>query len=356
VVDAFPAENENETGAPAESGAPATSSGDVLVDIGIPSHGRPRFLTEAIECVLAQKLQRWRLTVQEDGPGGGDVARAVEPYLSDPRIRFVTTGEPVGAARNMSGLLALAEAPYVALLHDDDLWGPEFLARRVAFLEAHPECGFVFAPELEINADGERLGYGKPHMPAGVYQPQELVPRLLWGNLVSPTTLLTRRSSYEAVGPAFDTQFPTIYDYEMVMRLSIRFPAGYLGPHYDSSWRRHSGQSTTRNYNRSAEYVRFIEHVDSMLQRDWPELRLTPWQRRRRLGQWLRFQALNAAVAGDRRSSLSQLGQALRTYPPTVLAPGAAVSLLSVPLGSRGLRAVRATRARAQQMRLQSRR
>jgi glycosyltransferase involved in cell wall biosynthesis len=334
--------------------APVASSG-VLVDIGIPSHGRPGYLAEAIECVLAQKLESWRLTVQEDGPGGGDVERAVEPYLGDSRIRFVTTGEPVGAARNMSGLLAIGSAPYVALLHDDDRWEPDWLVRRVAFLEAHPECGFVFAPELEIDADGAVLGYGKPHMPAGLYRPQELVPRLLWGNLVSPTTLLTRRCAYESVGPAYDTRFPTIYDYEMVMRLSIRFPAGYLGAHYDSAWRRHGDQSTARNTNRSAEYVRFIEHVDKMLERDWPELRLTPWQRRRRLAQWLRFQALNAAVAGDRRSSLSQLGQALRAYPPSAFAPGAAASLLTVPLGSRGLRAVRATRARAQRMRLDSR-
>jgi len=350
IVDEVGIEARPATGASAESEAPSLPAGGVLVDVGIPAHGRPGYLVEAIDCVRAQTLESWRLTISEDGPGGGEIARAVAPYLDDPRIRFVATGERVGAARNMTGLIGAGSAPYVGLLHDDDQWRPEFLARRVAFLQAQPECGFVFSPELEIGANGTLFGHQKPEMPAGVYSPQELVPRLLWNNFVGTSTLLFRRSALEAVGPSFDASFPTIYDYEIVMRLSIRFPTGYLGT-YDSAWRRHTQQSTQRNTNRSAEYVQFLDHVDELLAQE-PDLRLTPWQRRQRLGRWLRYQALNAAVAGDRRSSLSQLGQALRTYPPAVLTPGAAVSLLTLPLGSHGLNAVRATRERARRLRL----
>jgi len=70
----------------------------------------------------------------QPGPGGGPVADAVAPYLGDPRVRYSSTGTPVGAAGNMTALINSETAPYVALLHDDDRWEPDFLARRVAFL------------------------------------------------------------------------------------------------------------------------------------------------------------------------------------------------------------------------------
>ena len=47
------------------------------------------------------------------------------------------------------------------MLHDDDRWDPEFLARRLAFLEEEPECGFVFAGfRLDL---GERRGHSPGH-------------------------------------------------------------------------------------------------------------------------------------------------------------------------------------------------
>ena len=42
----------------------------------------------------------------------------------------------------------------MALLHDDDLWAPEFLERRVAFLDANPSCGLVFSVADFIDDQG----------------------------------------------------------------------------------------------------------------------------------------------------------------------------------------------------------
>jgi glycosyltransferase involved in cell wall biosynthesis len=112
-----------------------------VVDIGIPTCGRPRYLVEAIESALAQTFSRWRVTVSEDGPASDAVAAAVAPYLADPRVRYVVTGRRLGGAAHMTRLIRTGTAPYVAPLHDYDRWAPEFLMRRVAFLDAHPACG-----------------------------------------------------------------------------------------------------------------------------------------------------------------------------------------------------------------------
>jgi GT2 family glycosyltransferase len=113
------------------------------VDVGIPTCGRPSYPVEAVESVLAQTLAQRRLTVSEDGRGSDAVAAAVAPYLSDPRVRDVVTGQRLGAGRHMTHLIRTGSAPYVGLLHDDDRWGPRFLGRRGAFLDANAACGSV---------------------------------------------------------------------------------------------------------------------------------------------------------------------------------------------------------------------
>jgi glycosyltransferase involved in cell wall biosynthesis len=134
---------------------------DPLVDIGIPTFQRPDFLKEAVESILAQTLQRWRLVVSEDGPGGGEVEHAMERYLSDPRVRYRAHRTHVGVVHNKNELLGDAKAPYVAVLDDDDRWDPDFLARRLTFLEQHPECGFVFSGFVEIDETGRTIRHSE---------------------------------------------------------------------------------------------------------------------------------------------------------------------------------------------------
>ena len=143
-----------------------------LVDVGIPTHDRPVFVVEAVESVLAQTFERWRLVVSEDGPGNPEVAAALRPYLDDPRVTHEVSGRPLGAAANMSRVLASGSAPYVAILHDDDRWEPEFLERRVDFLEAHPECAFVFSGHMDIDGNGDRTGHSKLRLDPGRPSPR----------------------------------------------------------------------------------------------------------------------------------------------------------------------------------------
>ncbi len=106
-----------------------------LVDIGIPVYQRAEYVAQAIESVLAQSYGDWRLTVSEDGPPTDAIRDAVEPYLADERVRYVTTGRRLGLARNKSSLAAGGHGKYVALLDDDDVWLAGWLAQRIDFLE-----------------------------------------------------------------------------------------------------------------------------------------------------------------------------------------------------------------------------
>ncbi len=315
-----------------------------LVDIGIPVHGRSRFVCEAIESVLAQSLRRWRLVVSEDGTGTDEVIRAVEPYLGDERVAFVTTGGPVGAARNMTQLLGVGAAPYVALLHDDDRWDPTFLADRVEFLELHPACGFVFSPVTVLDEHGAYVERWRNRVSDGVHEPRDLVPRLLRNNLIPSPSVLTRRSAYEAVGAAFEPRLRRLYDYEMWLRLALHAPVGFLDV-TDAYWRVHGDQSSRSLRDRVDDFKTFLEIADELVREGLPSARLSRGERRRTLSSWLLTNALDAVEQGDRSVARSCLREALETYPLSGFDPRVPVATLGLLLGRPARAGVTSVRA-----------
>jgi len=305
------------------------------VDIGIPSSGRPRYLRAAVKSVLAQTFKDWRLIVSEDGKASEGVAAILREYLGDSRITYSATGFKVGAARNMTGFLETGSLPYVALLHDDDRWEPEFLARRVDFLERHPECAFVFSPVILIDENGREIERLRRVLADGVYAPRDVVPRLLRENIVPVPSVVVRRSAYEAVGPAFYEALHRIYDYEMWLRLATSFPVGYLGL-WDACWRLHGAQSSSSLRDRPVEYETFLRRADQLLAKTHPDLRLTNRQRRRRLAGWLLTSALDALAQRDYATSRALLRRSLRADGRSLMDPrvlALAVGLLFGPPG-----------------------
>src|SRR5688572_8899320 len=165
-----------------------TRSNAVSVDIGIPTLGTSRFLPDAVESVLAQTFTSWRLTISENGSPSEEVRAMLAPYLEDGRIRHTVVGDLVSMSANWTRALD-GEAKYLTLLHDDDRWDDEFLERRVAFLEAHPTCGFVFGGFREINESGALIRTSQRDVPSGVIQRDTILPIVYETNIVAPPTM-----------------------------------------------------------------------------------------------------------------------------------------------------------------------
>lgn len=296
------------------SGPPAAPDG-TLVDIGIPTYGRPRYLAEAIECVLEQTLPSWRLTISENGPGSNHVAEVVEPHLADARIRYVTTGENLGGARNSTRLIQAGSAPYVALLHDDDRWDPEFLARRAAFLEAHPTCGLVLSSYDFIDSNGAVVHRFEVDLAEGVQDRTAFLRTLYRLNVIGIPTPLVRRTAYETVRPVFNETI-LFYDHEMWLRIASRFDIGFL-PISDAQWRVHSSQTTQQAQWHWGEHrLQLLDEVEKILPEHFPA-------RERRRARWIALMrgALDGRRRGDRHAAVSSLRQAIRTYPAAPIDP-----------------------------------
>src|SRR5215208_6287597 len=115
-----------------------------LVDVVLPTYGPVPYLGESLDSVLAQTYPAWRLTLIDNSPETGGARAVLDRYGDDPRLRYQATGGLTQAA-NWTAAFRSGDAPYIAMIHDDDLWEPEFLERRIAALEAHRDCAFVFS-------------------------------------------------------------------------------------------------------------------------------------------------------------------------------------------------------------------
>lgn len=288
-----------------------------MVDVAITAYRNARYVGEAIESVLAQTFGEWRLTVFENGPGGGEIERAVAPYLSDPRVAYRPSGEELTVDANFTRAIRHGSAEYVALLHDDDRWHPDFLAARVAALDANSECAWAFSGWTQIDEHGVAGETSPLRFANGVLSRAALARALVRRNPVVAASALVRRSAYEAVGAAFDGRF-LFCDWEMWARLATRFPAFYLA-RCDADFRRHLQSNTFATREEPERLLELAAHLEALLASNLDERHRGRIERARRRSRILLRAASDVHNGGGWRVSGALYRRALREHPPTVL-------------------------------------
>jgi alpha-1,6-rhamnosyltransferase len=167
------------------------------VDFIVPVYNAAEFLREALESVLAQDYQPFRIIAVDDGSTDTSV-EIVEEYPEVVLIRQENQGP--AAARNVG--LAAAEAPYVALHDADDLLPPDKLRIQVGYLEEHTEVACVLGRQEWID-------------------PPPWLPRdALYGELggIPLPSAVFRTAVLRELG-GFDPSFRTGEDVDLLMRL-----------------------------------------------------------------------------------------------------------------------------------------
>jgi glycosyltransferase involved in cell wall biosynthesis len=319
-----------------------------LVDVILPTYGPVPYLGDAIDSVLAQTYPAWRLTLIDNSPETGGARAVLDRYGDDPRLRYQATGG-LNQAENWNVAFGSGDAPYIAMNHDDDLWAPEFLERRVAVMEAHPDCAFAFSAYREIDSDGRVTAVHAARVPAGVLQPEQFVPVEYVRNAIPVCSVMYRRSAFDAVGGRFDPTAGYI-DYDLWLRLAVRHPV-YSLHEWDYDLRVHGGSVTTafQDSRRNGElWLRLVDHAEATLDSAPRELVPIRIRRRRRAAAILGV-AADDLQAGDRAKAARGLRHALRVYPRSALdprAPSVLVGLAAGPLGAKLIAAARAAKVR----------
>lgn len=241
------------------------------VSVCIPAFDHARWIGRTIESVLAQTLGDFELIVVDDcsTDGTADVVAG----RRDPRIRLARNERNLGAASNWNRAIAMARAPFVKLLCDDDVLYPTCLERQVAVLTdpAHADVALVCCGRDIIDADDRRLvtraGFGTAART--IPGPEAIRAMLRAGtNLVGEPTAVTFRAAALRAAGGFDDRFAYMLDIECWCRVLATGALRY-DPETLCAFRVSRGSWSTRIASAQAAQARTFFHA---VQRRHPDV------------------------------------------------------------------------------------
>jgi glycosyltransferase involved in cell wall biosynthesis len=178
-----------------------------------------RYVAAALRSVLWQTWRDLEVIVIDDG-STDDTATVLQPFLTDPRVRYVRT-DGLGQSRAKNLGIQVSRAPLIAFLDADDEWMPEKLERQLP-LFANPAVGVVYSRRTLMDAAGNERATPQAAMVRG-----QCYDHLLVQNPVCFSSVIVRRTVFESVG-MFDPNLPLAIDYDLWLRVARHFEFDYV--------------------------------------------------------------------------------------------------------------------------------
>jgi GT2 family glycosyltransferase len=199
-----------------------------LISVVMPTYEtEARYLREAIASVRAQEYEKWELCIVDDGSTRPETRRTIKRAVSrDPRITAKLLDENGGISRASNQGLSLCRGELVAFLDHDDALTSDALLRVAQGFSEH-EIDVAYSDQDTITADGRT---------ADTFLKPDWSPTYALGAMYIGHLLVARRDLIEEAG-GFDSDFDTIQDFELLLRLSERTERIHHIPHTLYHWR-----------------------------------------------------------------------------------------------------------------------
>ena len=184
----------------------------------IPVHNRKSLIRRALESVLNQSYLASQVVVVDDGStdGTGDMLQSEYPQVTVIRQEH----QGVSAARNKG--IVNCRSDWVAFLDSDDEWHPEKLEKQALWLSENSGSQICHCDEIWIR-NGVRVNPKVKHAKSGGWIFLHCLPLCV----VSPSAVVINRKVFQEVG-VFDESLPVCEDYDLWLRITPKFPVGFV--------------------------------------------------------------------------------------------------------------------------------
>jgi glycosyltransferase involved in cell wall biosynthesis len=189
-----------------------------LISVILCFYNEERFLTEAVQSVLAQDYTNWELLLVDDGSSDKSVMQAKAFCSEFPgKVVYVEhenhTNKGLSASRNAG--IKKAKGEYVAFLDADDVWLPEKLSFQYNLFRTHQNITVV------LEASSYWYSWNNPELedviipvgaPEGIYDPpalMEILYPLGKGAAPCPSGIMVHRSTLDRC--VFEESFRNMY-------------------------------------------------------------------------------------------------------------------------------------------------
>lgn len=219
------------------------------VSVIIPTYNSARYLSEAIDSVLAQSFKDFEILVIDDG-STDETQEVLRRYQS--RVHCVRQpNSGVAIARNRG--IEQSRGHYISFLDADDTWTASKLERQLAALVESKHHRICYSAFTVVRSDLTPIGVTRSRR-----QGDALEDLLLRGNVVAtPSTVMAERALFIAAG-GFDPALSQCADWDMWVRLAALSDFLYLDEPL-VNYRQHGGNMSRNAPLLERDSIRVLE-------------------------------------------------------------------------------------------------
>ena len=250
----------------------SSSSEQPLVSVVVPTYNRTGYLQTALASAVRQTYTNIEILIADDASREDVFGAVVSKFAGDPRVKYQRNPRNLGMGMNTWQALARASGKYVANLHDDDAWEPEFLAALVPPLEQDDSLSLAFCDHHVVDANGtldpaasdantrrwhrDRLAPGKlrPFTEAAV----------VWQAVPAAMAAVFRKSAID--WNDFPVEVGTYYDLWLAYQAARNGAGAFYDPRRLTRYRVHS-QSETQSWASNAGRIKAMRQAEFVFRR-----------------------------------------------------------------------------------------
>lgn len=219
----------------------------VTFSVVMPNYNYGRYISHAIESVLAQTVKDLELIIVDDC--SSDNSRdVIERYsMEDRRVRVLFHDENQGISRSYNDGIEAAEGVFIAFLSSDDVWFKDKLSKQLEVLRNDSDL-VIWSDANIIDGNGResaRKRYTEYFGAKNKMKSGNIFLELLRGNYINYCGLVLKRHNIREI--KLDEDLPVLEDYKFVVDLASRYEFFFLDEAL-GSYRAHGKNAITRDY------------------------------------------------------------------------------------------------------------
>ena len=203
------------------------------VSVIIPVFNRSELLKRALDSVFSQSLPPRQVIVVDDGSTDDTIELLRSNYSS---TVSVISQENAGVSRARNVGISASSHEWIAFLDSDDEWHSRKLEKQLDFLTQNPEYQICHSDEIWIRK-GIRVNPKRYHAKSGGWIFSKCLPLCA----ISPSAVIVNRTVFSDVG-LFDEELPVCEDYDMWLRVTSKYPVGFVDEHLVIKYGGHEDQ------------------------------------------------------------------------------------------------------------------
>lgn len=177
------------------------------VSVVMPAYNAEKYLTEAIDSILAQTYTDFELIIVNDG--STDSTKQIILSYSDPRIVYLENEKNSGICVTLNNGLRKARGKYIARMDSDDISLRDRLAVQVKYMDENPGIG-ASGTDIEIFGEGITSGVFTQ-----LHTPEECFAGLMFNSCFAHPTVIMRKSILDKYNLEYKDEYRGLEDYAL---------------------------------------------------------------------------------------------------------------------------------------------